>query len=122
MANELIVVPLKVLYRYENNSDEIALYFFRIVKETSQGVWIDHWGKKKFVLKGDDGKRFGYRTKEAALKSFQRRKVIQIRILSAQLQNSKTALQSVHGLTPSQVESLEGFKTMESVRYIYDGE
>jgi hypothetical protein len=42
----------EVLYRYENAQENVVLYSFPITKETPSGVWISHYGKKKFVLKG----------------------------------------------------------------------
>jgi len=119
-SRELVPVPPNVLWRYESNADEVKLYAYRIISETSKGVWIDHWGKKKFVLHGDDGKRFGYRTKEAALISFKKRKSRQIKLLVGQLQNVEKVWQDLVGKSVSDVETLEGFRFMDVGRYYRD--
>lgn len=120
MENELVVIPPKVLYRYENHYEKVVLYSFPILKETPRGVWIGHYGKQKFVLAGNDGKRFGYSTREAALTSFRKRKTRQIGFLSVQLDNVKFALTSVAGLTPQEIEKVEGFLNMAKGNYFYE--
>lgn len=80
---------MKNLYRYTEdfsfeeyeNADELRLIEFKVEKETKCGFWIrehKNYGKLKFVLSGDNGKRFAYETKEAALLSFIIRKERQI--------------------------------------------
>jgi hypothetical protein len=111
-GRELVVIPPKVLYRYHNSGDVIYLDTFRIIKETAKGVWINHWGKEKFVLAGDDGKRLGYRTKEAALNSFRKRKARQLRILNAQIQNVQLIQHITKGITPAELEKHSSFRSL----------
>lgn len=74
-------------YRYEDyRSDEgparIVRYEFRVLRETRAGVWLDVWGKEKFVLK-IARKRYAYPTDELARNSFEIRKKKQLGYLVA---------------------------------------
>lgn len=120
-SRALAVVEPKRLYRYENQYDRITLYSFHVLKETPKGFWIDNWGKKKFVLSGDDGKRFAYETKEAALKSFERRKVLQIEHLKVRLQDAQHVLFCIKGQTPQEVEDFTPeYTDQKGGRYFYE--
>lgn len=74
--------------RYSDGDCYLAFYDYAIVKETPCGVWIDLFGKKKFVLSGTR-KRYAYPTKKEALESFIKRKSRQVRILAAQHDNAQ---------------------------------
>jgi hypothetical protein len=94
------------LYRYQEQSYSIGvdqfdnplpgyhliieLYSYRVIRETSKGVWINDYGKDRFVLL-TARKKFACRTKEEALESFIARKNRQIKILSDQLEKAKLA-------------------------------
>ena len=69
---------------------KIELHTYRIIRETPKGVWINDYGKDRFVLLTAK-KKFACRTKEEALESFIARKNRQIGILSAQLEKAKLA-------------------------------
>jgi hypothetical protein len=69
---------------------KIELYSYRVIRETSKGVWINDYGKDRFVLL-TARKKFACRTKEEALESFIARKNRQIKILSLQLEKAKLA-------------------------------
>jgi len=70
---------------------QLMCHEYRVLKETPCGVWLDLF-QKRFV-KRNAKKRFACPTKEEALKSFKRRKEVQIRILQAQLDRAFRALQ-----------------------------
>ena len=88
---------LKELYRYVDNyyqkdwnsSNKLILETFTIVKETPKGYQIKFdWCKTKFVLKGSNGKRYAYETKEAALFSYKKRKERQILLSKVTLERA----------------------------------
>ena len=64
---------------------------YPVVKSTLKGVWIDVWGKKKFIL-NDARKQWASPSPEKALESYQARKRRQIGILEHQLNRAKIAL------------------------------
>lgn len=95
----------KFLYRFVRYYDEdvwnastnyrIRLEEYEVVKKTPQGFWIVPKGcsrcKQKFVLNhkdGEDCKRFAYRTKEDAFKSFRQRTVSSIGFSKSNLRNA----------------------------------
>ena len=94
---------MKELYRYisdlssEEFNAEIQVISFEIKRETNKGYWIVFNRKEKFVLKGGNGKRFAYETKELALSSFIKRKERQIEINKTMIARAneelKTALE-----------------------------
>lgn len=77
---------MKELYRYDTDfSTEYFehtpyLTFYKVKKETEKGYWIQEGSRKRFVLKGGNGKRFAYESKELALNGFIKRKERQIEI------------------------------------------
>lgn len=85
--------PHKFLYRVDGCSFEPYLFCaaYKVVRETAKGVWIDVYGKERFVLSGAI-KRYAYPTKDEALHSFIKRKERQMKILQAQLERIATQL------------------------------
>lgn len=85
------------LYRYsEDKSTEeferLHLSEFQVIKETEKGYFI-FYIKKRFILKGGNGKRFAYETKELALKGFIKRKERQIYLNILFLNRAKLAIE-----------------------------
>ena len=91
-----------IYYRYEDHlvwSEDyscdaqvrIHLLSYYVMKRTACGVWLNHRGKRKFVL-NNSNKRFAYETKELALTSFIARKRRQVLILRNQLETTEKAL------------------------------
>ena len=68
----------------------VNLYSYPIIRKTPKGVWIDDYGKERFILLSAK-KKFACQTKKEALESFIARKTQQIRILSNQLDQAKLA-------------------------------
>jgi hypothetical protein len=69
----------------------LNLFKFRVINTTTHGVWIDVYGKKKFILISAR-KRYACPTIEEALESYHARKKRQIRILKYQLAKAEAAL------------------------------
>ena len=105
-------------YRHTETSYESGVQLdvkeYKLVRETPKGYWIidDLWDYdeesvetyKKWVSK-TARKRWAYPTKEEALVSFKARKRRQIRILTYQLSEAKTALKLAEGEDFSTVKS-----------------
>ena len=95
------------LYRYERHNLEfgdckIQLYEYTVVKETPNGFWIHQFNSpnfKKFILKGSDGKRFAYETKEAALNNFKIRTKRCFEISKANMITAQTYLDIANKMT-----------------------
>ena len=87
------------LYRYETDKSteeftgNLELKEFLIEKETEKGYWITVNRKKKFILKGGNGKRFAYETKELALNGFIKRKERQIVLNKVFINRANTELE-----------------------------
>ena len=66
------------LYRYHDanmaSGPYISLEKYRVIRETPCCYVIDDYGKTRFVLKDQSGKRFAYATVEGAQNSFKIRK------------------------------------------------
>ena len=76
---------MKYLYRIENDLSTEELVNLKtnkylILKETEKGYWIQVYLKRKFVLKGSNGKRYAYISEKDALNGFIKRKEAQINI------------------------------------------
>lgn len=88
----------EIYYRYEDSaydgSVRIYLREFRVVRHTPKGVWIDAWGRNRFILVGAR-KSFAHPTPEEAKKSFLARKQRQISILTYQLKQANAAYSAV---------------------------
>lgn len=85
------------LYRVDNDlSTEIFenLYIseFEVVKETEKGYWALVYEKRKFILKGVDGKRYAYITKKDAFNGFIKRKKRQILINKSHIQRAELGI------------------------------
>jgi hypothetical protein len=94
------VKPIGIAYRYNgvlygdgNGYTYIRVYLskYPITKKTNKGIWIDIFGRKRFVLLSAR-KKYACLTQEEALESFKARKNRQIRILNSQLTHAKEAL------------------------------
>jgi hypothetical protein len=99
--------PVQYWYRYEDvqfasmcdefghsegpGTMQLMCHEYRVLKETECGVWIDMFPKR--FVKRHAKKHFACPTKEEALKSFKRRKEVQINILKTQLDRAYRALQ-----------------------------
>ena len=79
------------LYRYDWIHDSLYSQRFKIIRKTEKGVWIDHWGKEKFVLL-TARKQFACKTQDEALISFIARKNASISTHLSQLERAKEAL------------------------------
>lgn len=84
--------------RWGDPKVELRLNEYRVIKETSKGVWLDLYGAKKFVLR-NARKRWACPTQEEAHESFIRRKQRQIGILIHQIEHAKAALRIAKGET-----------------------
>lgn len=96
------VSPLGECYRYVdgNAPEQIYLMRFPIVKETPRGFWTEENGEKHFVLSDPDGKRFAYRDKADAWKSYLARKEMAVRILQSNLAKAELRLRIAKELQP----------------------
>ena len=65
---------------------------FRVVKETAKGVWLDVYGRQRFVLQAAR-KRFACPTRAEALESYRARKRRQVGLLRTRLKLVELALQ-----------------------------
>lgn len=93
----------QVYYRYDTSG---MLYphgggplvqALRVLRTTPAGVWVDDWGKERFIL-SNARKRFAYPTKEEALVSFIARKTWQLKHLECQMDKVKQALEIAKNL------------------------
>jgi hypothetical protein len=90
---------MRKLYRYSDcnwyeeytSADHLILDDYIVKRETNKGFWIVVNGKEKFVLSGE-GKRFAYTNIELALKSYIKRKGMQIRINKNSIKKAKHML------------------------------
>lgn len=69
----------------------VTLYKYRVIKHTPKGVWLEHRGGKKFVLK-EARRRFAAPTVVEAKRDFIARKNRQIGIYSARIETAEKAL------------------------------
>lgn len=87
----------EIWYRYDGYATETGSPYlgkYPVVKTTAKGVWIDVWGKHRFVLL-DARKRWAYPTKELALNSFLIRRTKQVQLarhLEAKAQDTVYAI------------------------------
>ncbi len=96
MSTALVHVPRVYWYRYHESlwsESKIILLLskYELLKTTKAGVWLDDYGRKRFVLKSAR-KRFACPTTEEALASYHARKQRQARILRNQLAKAEAAL------------------------------
>ena len=71
---------------------------FKVTKHTKCGVWLETWKGPKFVNKSSH-KQFACPTREAAIDSFRRRKLVQLRILTSQIENCKAQIFAINDQT-----------------------
>jgi len=69
----------------------VSLETYKILRTTPKGVWVECFGKDKFVLLAAQ-KRFACPTKKEALESLLARKKKQISILSDKIRNAESAM------------------------------
>ena len=67
---------------------DVSIMRFEVISHTAKGVWLDYFGKKKFVL-ADARKKFACPTEIEAWESLIHRKQRQIKILGNQLEDAK---------------------------------
>lgn len=79
-----MLLPVKILYRYEGGEDRLFVVTYNIVKWTPKGYWIKYSPKNKWVA-AEGKKRFAYPTEREAMKGFKYRKKRQIYLLSRSL-------------------------------------
>ncbi len=95
---------MKVYYRYEASADIVhsvsfllndtktTIYYtlltFTVKRETDKGVWLDVYGKEKFV-NHDWHKKYACPTVQEAWVSHQKRKLEYVRILRRQLEQAE---------------------------------
>jgi len=94
------------LYRFERGFNsgsyfgyELDLRELEVLKETDKGYWVECWrsaNNKKFTLKGIEGKRFAYETKEAALNNFQIRTQRSVEFCEKNLKDAKGYLDAAN--------------------------
>ncbi len=94
-----VVMSNESVYRYVDKASSdgfggaytrLYLHEYPVIKETREGIWIDRYGKKKFILLSAR-KKFACFSKEEALESFIARKERQIDILESRLSQAKDA-------------------------------
>ena len=86
------------LYRVENDFSteyfsKLYISEFDVIKETPKGYWCLVWDKRKFILKGSNGKRYAYVTKKDALNGFIKRKERQILINKTYIERAKLGIE-----------------------------
>lgn len=69
----------------------MGLCEFAVVSTTPKGVWLDDFGRSRFVLQGAR-KRFACPTIPEAYESFRARKQAQLRILQRQIEDVERML------------------------------
>ena len=90
---------MKELYRYDTDlstedfEPTPCLTAYKVKKETEKGYWIQNFSRKRFVLKGGNGKRFAYESKELALNGFIKRKERQIEINKVMMARAKKQME-----------------------------
>lgn len=93
MTNEKYYRYIDILW--SENGVRIRLEEYDVIKHTRCGVWIKDFVRGKRFVNSNARKKFALPTKEEAKKSFIARKERQIRILEAQLDRAKHALQFI---------------------------
>lgn len=74
--------------RFGTSGPRLELYYFRVLRLTPCGVWIDVWGTERFVLLGAT-KKWACKTTDEALASLVARKRRQVSILTRQLREAE---------------------------------
>lgn len=69
----------------------VTLHEFKVLSHTRKGVWINHGGRKKFILK-EALRRFAAPTVAEAKRDFIARKNRQISIYAARIETAEKAL------------------------------
>lgn len=98
-----------VMYRmfsYPCFNDPCFYEEYPILKHTPCGVWVDHWGKRKFI-NTQCRKQFAYATKEEAHKGYIKRTERYIKLLKARSERAQQELDTVIGIKPQPVPLLE---------------
>lgn len=73
---------------------EVYKHEFRVIKHTPKGVWLDVYGRKRFVL-NTSRKRYAHASIDEARASFIRRKECQIGILMVRVGNARAAIRHI---------------------------
>ena len=93
-----------VMYRayiYPAYCDSAKYWFdeFPILKHTKCGVWVDVYGKKKFI-NTQSRKQYAYATKDEAIVGYIKRTERYIKILQAKLDRARDGLDTAKGTKP----------------------
>lgn len=99
----------EIFYRaYPNPLNKEPLWYSElpVVKRTRCGVWLDEYGKKRFV-NTTCRKQYAYATKEEARKGYLARTKRYIEILKHRLACAENDLASVEGFVPPPMGLLE---------------
>lgn len=94
---------------------EPANYWFDehpVLKHTKCGVWIDVYGKKKFI-NTQSRKQFAYATEEDAIVGYIKRTEAYIRILQGKLTKAQDELSIAKGIKPKQTLLLCDFSSVQ---------
>lgn len=94
---------------------ESAKYWFDeypITKRTKCGVWVDVYGKKKFI-NTQSRKQYAYATKDAAIVGYIKRTEAYIRILQGLLNRAQDELNMAKGIKPQQTLLLCDFSSVQ---------
>lgn len=90
--------------RFYNEHLNLHIREYRVLAHTPKGVWLDHFGQKRFVLT-EARKKFACPTREEALESFRKRKQRQAKILRAQLRDVENYIVLADRVTPEKLNS-----------------
>lgn len=94
---------------------EPANYWFDeylILKHTKCGVWVDVFGKKKFI-NTQSRKQYAYATKDEAIVGYIKRTEAYIRILQGKLYRAQDELSIAKGIKPKQTLLLCDFSSVQ---------
>lgn len=97
--------------RYRTPRIDIYYTEYHVLKHTPCGVWLDDYGRKRFVLR-DARKRWACPTREEARESMEARMRRRETILTAQLASVKKGLAA---LKDGEVDDSEGRYTMKEL-------
>lgn len=83
------------LMRYEGSRTDVHLFYFKILKRTPKGVWIEEFAPKPRFVNQTKKKQWAWSSKEDARASFLFRKRRQKAILEEQLERLNELIASV---------------------------
>ncbi len=92
------------MYRAYVSPHNGGIYWFEellILKTTKCGVWVDNYGKKKFI-NTQSRKQYAYATKDEAIVGYIKRTERYIKILQGKLNRAQDELSAAKGIKPQQ--------------------